>query len=164
MDSRRVGAGGTAGVSTVHGQPVLPVGGGGRSESAGDFISPPSRSRECAAPTNPPTSASRRSTRRWPHLRNCYQSRAVSLRTRSSPTKFPTATRGKQHRIASHRNPSGYGRTGAGEPQVTDVGGGNVVKVPERVSECVDRLADQLFTGGAAALDFGALICFVEQG
>src|SRR5262249_33049822 len=71
---------------------------------------------------------------------------------------------GQAHRVGSHRNPSPVGSARAAEPGVTDEANSSVVKVRERVSERKDRLPDQLFAGGTAVLDFGALVRLVEQG
>ena len=122
---------------------------------AGDNSLPPAQKTETDAPNCPGCHHRQRAVA----LRACCESARQMI---SRPISYCAA--GQEHGIASHRNPSWYRRTSAGEPTIANASSDAIVKVPERVSECVNRLADQLFTGSAAALDFGALIHFVKQG
>ena len=70
----------------------------------------------------------------------------------------------QKHRIVFGRDCPCSGSTSASKPGAAHACDRSGAEFAIGVGKRFDRLADQLFTGGATALDFGALIRLVEQG
>jgi len=92
-------------------------------------------------------------TRRWRN-NSLGVRRQPACKIVSSPVAHSEA--GQAHRIDLSRYRAALGGTRASEATVVHGGSGGIVEITKRVCECIDRAADQLLAGAAAAFDLAS--------